>query len=103
MELLTKELEAQLLAGNDEDIVCKFFNPVGAGTWLITRMDDDRDTLWCLADLGMDCVESGTVSLSELKGTRLPGGLSIERDICFKPNGRKVSDFAYRDSLSGVA
>lgn len=103
MKLLTKEILRQLQKNeannNDEDIAVKFFNPCGAATWLITRLDPDGDTLWGLCDLGMDCVEYGTVSLKELESTVLRFGLKIERDLHFK--GGKVSDFADRNSLAG--
>jgi hypothetical protein len=63
--------------------VVKFFNPVGAATWLATELYDDGDTLFGLADLGFGCPELGCFSLSELAGIRLPFGLRIERDIGF--------------------
>lgn len=61
----------------------KFFNPVGAATWLATELHADGDTLFGLADLGFGCPELGSFSLSELAGVRLPLGLGIERDIGF--------------------
>ncbi|MFD2429868.1 DUF2958 domain-containing protein [Sphingobium scionense] len=63
--------------------VVKFFNPLGAATWLATELYDDGDTLFGLADLGFGCPELGCVSLSELAGIRLSFGLQIERDIGF--------------------
>ena len=64
----------------------KFFNPVGAATWLVTEMDpEDNDYLFGLADLGMGFPELGGISLSELQGYRGPLGLGIERDLYFKP------------------
>lgn len=63
--------------------VVKFFNPLGAATWLATELYDDGDTLFGLADLGFGCPELGCFSLSELAGIRLPFGLRIERDIGF--------------------
>jgi hypothetical protein len=81
MILLTDELRARLLAnGRQRDVdhvpVVKFFNPVGAGTWLITEMEPDGDTLFGLADLGC--------SLTEFTSISLPFGLGIERDILFE-------------------
>jgi hypothetical protein len=89
MILLTKDLRARLLAnGRQRDIdhvpVVKFFNPVGAGTWLITEMEADADTLFGLADLGFRSPELGSCSLAELTSVRLPFGLGIERDILFE-------------------
>ena len=99
MNLLTKAIETQLRNPQFLDgsplAVCKFFNPTGAGTWIVSGFDpaDDPDVLWCLADLGMDCAEEGTVSLSELASYRHFSGLGIERDIHFKPRGRTLRDF----------
>lgn len=97
MMLLTPELHAALrandearraavMAGLDEpDFVpiAKFFNPVGAATWLATELGEDGDTLFGLADLGFGCPELGSFSLSELASVRLPFGLGIERDLGF--------------------
>src|SRR3546814_8573666 len=93
MMLLTPELHAALRANAaahhdalqqgltepDPFPVIKFFNPVGAATWLATELYADGDTLFGLADLGFGCPELGTFSLSELAGVRLPFGLGIER------------------------
>jgi len=64
--------------------VVKFFNPLGAGTWLATELDADNDTLFGLADLGFGCPELGSFSVSELTSVRLPFGMGIERDILFE-------------------
>ncbi len=89
MILLTDNLRDRLLAnGRQRDVdhvpVVKFFNPIGAGTWLITEMEPDGDTLFGLADLGFGCPELGSFSLSELSSVRLPFGMGIERDILFE-------------------
>ena len=63
--------------------VVKFFNPLGAGTWLATELYGDDDTLFGLADLGFGCPEMGTFSLAEIASVRLPFGMGIERDIAF--------------------
>ncbi len=86
MILLTDDLRNRLLAnGRQRDIdhvpVVKFFNPVGAGTWLITEMEADDGTLFGLADLGFECPELGSCSLAKLTSVRLPFGLGTERDI----------------------
>jgi hypothetical protein len=86
--LLTPELAEQLRANarlrepNPVPVV-KLFNPVGAGTWLATELDEDGDTLFGLADLGMGFPELGSFSLAELQALRLPFGLAIERDLSF--------------------
>lgn len=89
MILLTDDLRDLLLAnGRQRDVdhvpVVKFFNPLGAGTWLATELDADNDTLFGLADLGFGCPELGSFSLSELTSVRLPFGMGIERDILFE-------------------
>lgn len=63
--------------------VVKFFNPLGAATWLVTELLEDGDTLFGLADLGFGCPEMGYFSLNEISQIRLPFGLRIERDIGF--------------------
>src|SRR6478752_5906182 len=88
MILLPQDLRERLLAngrrrGLDHVPVVKFFNPLGAGTWLATELDEDGDTLFGLADLGFGCPELGSFSLAELRSLRLPFGLSIERDRSF--------------------
>ncbi|MBZ8134135.1 DUF2958 domain-containing protein [Afifella sp. IM 167] len=89
MILLTEDIRDQLLAnGRQRDIdhvpVVKFFNPVGAATWIITEMEADGDTLFGLADLGFGCPELGSCSLAELISVRLPFGLGIEHDTLFQ-------------------
>jgi hypothetical protein len=104
MKLLTKEIHRQLRAADPQTAkvpVCKFFNPCGAQTWLIFAMEEDEDTLWGVADLGMGYIEWGTISLSELKSLKLPMGLSIERDLWFTPKG-DLEYYLGLKTLSGV-
>ena len=105
MKLITKEIDRKLTAAGDRGtkIICKFFNPCGAHTWLITGRDpEQKDILWGAADIGFGCVEYGTISLSELENVRLPFGLKIERDLHCSVEGEDVNQFVGRDSLSGV-
>lgn len=87
MDLLTQSLRKRLLANGacetDHLPVVKFFNPVGAATWLFSEMDFDGDTLFGLCDLGFGFPELGSASLSEIASVRLPLGLTIERDLHF--------------------
>ncbi|WFU29115.1 DUF2958 domain-containing protein [Bradyrhizobium sp. CB1717] len=87
MILLTDELREPLLAnGREPDTdhvpVVKFFNPLGAGVWLATELDSDRDTLFGLADLGEP--ELRPFSLAEMTAVRLPFDMGIERDLLFE-------------------
>ena len=97
MQLLTKEIKEALRLFplySTEDVytsqkvfICKFFNPVGAGTWYVcegsrTEHDSDDWDFFGMVDLGMG-QEWGYFRLSELKGLTLPMGLGIERDIFF--------------------
>lgn len=114
MILLTPELRALLRANADAYIVAqrdgqtepdpvpvvKFFNPVGAATWLATEIDEDGDTLFGLADLGVGCPELGSFSLAELTAVRLPFGLSIERDMHFS-TAHPISVWAGAARLAG--
>ena len=90
MELLTPELREQLLANGrnpDSDRVpaVKWFNPAGAGTWLIVDADpEDPDIHFGLMDLGFGTPELGSVRLSELEAFQGPFGLGIERDLWFE-------------------
>ena len=104
MKLLTKALEKKLdKAGYDgTTAVCKFFNPCGAATWIIMGRDaDEPDILFGVADLGMGCVEAGSISLSELAGIKLRFGLGIERDRSFS-GGQSLSELIQRETLSGL-
>ena len=100
MKLLTKQQRDRLLAndrkqtpvrGTDDEIdfepVVKLFCPWGAGTWLLTEIDNEApDIAFGLCDLGVQCPELGSVSLSELESIRGPAGLRIERDLHFQAN-----------------
>ncbi|MEO5865812.1 MAG: DUF2958 domain-containing protein [Sphingomonas sp.] len=76
-------LRAAAAAEPDPAPVVKFFNPVGAATWLATELDSDGETLFGLADLGFGCPELGAFSLRGIAALRLPFGLGIERDLGF--------------------
>lgn len=102
MILLTPELRFALRANDinrraaardgkrepDPVPVVKFFNPLGAATWVATELYGDDDTLFGLADLGFGCPELGVFSLSEMASVRLAGGMGIERDIGFATTHR---------------
>lgn len=81
---LRPTLIAHGLRDGDPVPVLKLFNPAGPGTWLITELGDDGDTLFGLCDLDMGFPELGSVSLSEITSVKLPLGLTIERDVSFQ-------------------
>jgi hypothetical protein len=107
MSLITKAQRTQLVKnfnenqininrdGHTKDFkpVVKFFNPCGAGTWLISELDPETNIAFGLCDLGMGFPELGDVSLDELKSIRLPFGLSIERDAWFEAN-KTLNEYA---------
>lgn len=101
MLLMTKELEktfekypigSQDGKGEEADVVVKYFNPCGAGTWLITEGEKQENGDWLL--FGYCHIfdwEWGYVLLSELEGVQLPFGLSIAREIYV--SNKKVKDY----------
>lgn len=101
MMLMTKELEkafeqypfgSQDEKGMDAKVIVKYFNPCGAGTWLITEGEKQEDGSWLL--FGYCHIfewEWGYVSLSELESVQLPFGLTIERELYV--TGKAVKDY----------
>jgi len=98
MKLITKEVENKFLKypigsqdgkGKDALVIAKFFNPCGAGTWLITEAEKDGDD-WCMFGYcNITDWEWGYVMLSELISVKLPFGLTVERDM-HVPDGATV-------------
>ena len=91
MKLITKEIEKRLIAqplystdgqGEQTNVIVKYFNPCGSGTWLITEGERQEDGDWLLYGLcHIYDWEWGYVLLSELEAIRLPMNLRIERDL----------------------
>lgn len=92
--LLTKAIEKKLAAhpfgsqegkGEDAKLLVKFFNPYGAGTWLITEAEKQPDGDWLM--FGMCHIyewEWGYVSFNELNRVRVNvfgQKLPLERDL----------------------
>lgn len=88
---MSKELETEFTKyplysqngkGFDAKVVVKYFNPCGAGTWLITEGQKEENGDWTLFGY---CYlfdwEWGYVSLKDLESIALPFGMRIERDI----------------------
>ena len=98
MELMTKELEKQLekhpLYSNedkrilDQEIIVKYFNPFGAGTWLITEGRKEPNGDYLLYGLANVIEwEAGYTTLKQLEEIRDNKQLmSIERDLYLKEN-----------------
>ncbi len=101
MMLLTKEIKLKLEANwtashgpdgmalespPEHEPAVKFFNPIGAATWLFSELDPDGDRLFGLCDLGAGFPELGYASLREITDFHGRGGLGIERDRYFKAN-----------------
>lgn len=102
IKLLTKELEKKFknnplrsqegLEGNTEVLV-KYFNPIGSGTWLITEAEKQETGDWLL--YGYCHIfewEWGTVMLSELENYKGPFGIGIERDLY--TNAKYLKEFS---------
>lgn len=92
MKLITKEIEKKLLKSplysqdgkKVKDVIVKFFNPCGSGTWYVVegRKEDDGDWLF-FGYVDLIDGEWGYFTLSELQSVKLPFGLGIERDMYF--------------------
>lgn len=105
MKLMTKELEkafSKYPIGSQEDkdmdaeVVVKYFNPCGTGTWLITEGEKQEDGDWLF--FGYCHVfewEWGYVTLKQLEEISLPFGLSIERDLY--TSNKYIKDFIKGD------
>lgn len=96
MKLLTQSLKKELAKyplysqsekGENAEVICKFFAPVGAFTWYVTEAEILKDGDYRFFGLVVNNYnekELGYFLLSELQSIRLPFGLSIERDIYFE-------------------
>ncbi len=101
MKLLTKEIEEKFnlhpygsqdgLGGNAEVLV-KYFNPCGAGTWLITEAEKEDDDWIMFGYCHITDWEWGTVSLNELQEFKGPFGIGIERDL-YTGDNKYIKDF----------
>jgi hypothetical protein len=92
MKLITEEIQklfrevGSQSESEDPLVICKFFNPTGAGTWFATEYDGESRIFFGYASIfGDHCDEWGSFSLDELESYRGKFGLGIERDLYFKP------------------
>ena len=89
MKLLTKSIKAAAEkqfsreSNMEQDVVAKFFNPCGAGSWYLMNKDPKDNSCWGIVKLY--AVEIGSFDIDELQNLKLPFGLGIERDLSFKP------------------
>ena len=103
MKLMTKEIEekfkkyplgSQDSLGGDANVLVKYFNPTGVGTWLITeanQLEAGDYELYGYCHLGDDeNAEFGYILLSELENIKLPFGLKIERDLYLNENCKLI-------------
>ena len=111
MKLITKEIEKlfeKYPIGSQEEllgeakVIAKFFNPTGAGTWIITegnKMENGDYEMFGYCNLGDDeCAELGYVYLSELEDLDLPLGLKVERDL-YLPKDINLADLIKREGF----
>ena len=100
MELLTKQIISKFEShpigsqdgkGLEAEVLVKYFNPCGAGTWLITEAEREGDDWRLFGYCYIYEWEWSYLMLSDLQNLRLPFGLTIERDIY--TNGKYVKDF----------
>jgi hypothetical protein len=104
MPLLTPELLERFRqvgrqsASEDPLVICKFFNPLGAGTWLATEYLEEEKLFYGYVSLfNNHCNEWGYFSLEELESYRHPLGLGIERDLYFPE--MPMSEAAQREAI----
>ena len=107
MKIITKEIQRAFDKQGDTSekgadnivIICKLFNPYGAGTWYLYEQDKNNpDLFMAFCSLGdTQMAELGTVSMNELMSLQLPFGLSIERDMYFP-----VAEMILQDVINKV-
>ena len=85
---ITKALEAAPLSSQDDkpkteiNVIVKFFNPSGAGTWYVTEGQRQGDDWLFYGLVILQDAELGYFTLSELANLKCPPfGMPIERDI----------------------
>ena len=111
MKLLTQELEEKFkkfpLRSQEEklgnaELIAKFYNPTGVGTWYITEgqiLENGDVEMFGYCHLGDDeMAEFGSVMLSELENLQLPMGMTIERDLYIK-DGTNLVQALRRDGM----
>lgn len=106
MKLLTEEIISQFEAhpigsqdgkGLNAEVLVKYFNPCGSGTWLITEAEREGDDWRLYGYCHIFEWEWGYLLLSELESLRLPFGLGVERDLY--TGGKYLRDFLSEEEI----
>ena len=91
MLLFTKEIKNKLIENHKQQdgtkifkVVCKLFNPSGAGTWYLTELNEEDNVAFGLAHVHEK--DLGYIDINELENFRGIFGLKIERDKYFPIN-----------------
>lgn len=101
MKLVTKELEKTFekypIGSQDgkmenAEVLAKYFNPMGSGTWLVTEAEKQDDDWLFFGYCHITDWEWGYFSLKELESVKLPFGLGIERDL-YTGNQKYIKDY----------
>ncbi len=99
LETLRKNYETNdALIQNDQntidfEVVVKFFNPTGIGTWYLTELSPNNIGFGICH---LQEVELGYVCLEELASLKETCGLEIENDCWFSAQGHTISDLYKR-------
>lgn len=110
MKLLTEEIISQFEAhpigsqdgkGLNAEVLVKYFNPCGRGTWLITEAEREGDDWRLYGYCHIFEWEWGDLLLSELESLRLPFGLGVERDLY--TDGKYLRDFLSEEESRQLA
>lgn len=91
MKLLTQEIKkkppklyaTESIPLEQKEVICKFFNPCGAGTWYAVEGEEQEGDFIFFGLVDLHEKEWGYFSLNELQSVRLPFGLGIERNLHF--------------------
>ena len=99
--LLDNGRRIAMTGDDDVEPVVKLFTPDAGCTWLLVSLDPDQpDHAYGLCDLGLGCVEIGSVSIAEIRSIRGAIGLPPERDLHFEAEGT-LGWYADRARVSG--
>lgn len=83
--------------GLNAEVLVKYFNPCGCGTWLITEAEREGDDWRLYGYCHIFEWEWGYLLLSELESLRLPFGLGVERDLY--TDGKYLRDFLSEEEI----